>query len=84
MSTSHYPGQHGEVDFDAQADGSKVAYRAVRAGRNELWERSVGDGRERLLLSSADWKLLKPRWSRDGAQLAFLRCERLAVPILAC
>ena len=43
-------GSTGEVDFDAQADGSKVAYRAVRAGRNELWERSLGEGRERLLL----------------------------------
>jgi Tol biopolymer transport system component len=67
-------GSTGEVDFDAQADGSKVAYRAVRAGRNELWERSVDGGRERLLLSSPDWKLVKPRWSPDGAKLAFLRC----------
>ena len=43
-------GNTGEVDFDARADGSKVAYRAVRAGRNELWERSIAEGRERLLL----------------------------------
>ena len=34
-------GSTGEVDFDARADGSKVAYRTVRAGRNELWERSL-------------------------------------------
>ena len=34
-------GSTGEVDFDARADGSKVAYRTVRAGRNELWERSI-------------------------------------------
>ena len=78
-------GSTSEVDFDAQADGSKVAYRAVRAGRNELWERSLGEGRERLLLSSPDWKLVKPRWSPDGAKLAFLRCEPKggAVPVLA-
>ncbi len=77
-------GSTGEVDFDAQADGSKVAYRAVRAGRNELWERSVDGGRERLLLSSPDWKLVKPRWSPDGAKLAFLRCgTRGGAPVLA-
>ena len=66
-------GSTGEVDFDARADGSKVAYRTVRAGRNELWERSIGEGRERLLLSSTDWQFTKPRWSPDGTQLAFSR-----------
>jgi Tol biopolymer transport system component/DNA-binding winged helix-turn-helix (wHTH) protein len=67
-------GSTGEVDFDAQADGSKVAYRTVRAGRNELWERSILEGHERLLLSSTDWRFAKPRWSPDGARLAFSRC----------
>ncbi len=77
-------GSTEEVDFDAQLDGSKVAYRAVRAGRNELRERSVDEGRERLLLSSIDRKLVKPRWSPDGAKLAFLRCgTRGDTPVLA-
>lgn len=77
-------GSTGEVDFDAQADGSKLAYRAVRAGRNELWERSLDEGRERLLVSSPDWKLVKPRWSPDGARLAFLRCgNEGGAPVLA-
>ena len=67
-------GSTGEVDFDARADGSKVAYRTVRAGRSELWERSIGEGQERLLLSSTDWRIAKPRWSPDGARLAFSRC----------
>jgi Tol biopolymer transport system component/DNA-binding winged helix-turn-helix (wHTH) protein len=79
-------GSTGEVDFDARADGSKVAYRTIRAGRNELWERSITEGRERLLLSSTDWRLTKPRWSPDGAQLAFSRCatrdNTLAVAVL--
>jgi Tol biopolymer transport system component/DNA-binding winged helix-turn-helix (wHTH) protein len=68
-------GSTGEVDFDARADGSKVAYRTFRAGRSELWERSVSEGQERLLLSSADWKLAKPLWSPDGATLAFMRLD---------
>jgi Tol biopolymer transport system component/DNA-binding winged helix-turn-helix (wHTH) protein len=66
-------GSASEVDFDARADGSKVAYRAERAGRHELWERSIAEGQERLLLSSVHWKLVKPRWSPDGGQLAFSR-----------
>ncbi len=67
-------GSTGEVDFDVRADGSKIAYQTVRAGRNELWERSTVAGEERLLLSSTDSRLAKPLWSPDGAKLAFLRC----------
>jgi len=72
-----YPVTHGstgEVDFDARADGSKVAYYALRAGRSELWERSLTEGQDRLLLSSLDWRFASPRWSPDGAKLAFSRC----------
>ncbi len=67
-------GSTGEVDFDVRADGSTLVYRTVRAGRDELWERSIGGrGHQRLLLSSLDGRLMKPRWSPDGAQLAFSR-----------
>ena len=77
-------GHTGEVEFDAQSDGSKVAYRAVRAGRDEIWERSVGEGWERLLLSSPRSALIGPRWSPDGAKLAFSRCASLGdTPVAA-
>ena len=66
-------GSTGEVDFDVRPDGSKVAYRTVRAGRSELWERTINEGQERLLLASADWRFAKPLWSPDGARLAFSR-----------
>ena len=79
-------GSTGEVDFDVRADGSKVAYRTVRAGRNELWERSILEGQQRLLLSRSDIRFAKPLWSPDGARLAFSRCETrdntLAVAVL--
>jgi Tol biopolymer transport system component/DNA-binding winged helix-turn-helix (wHTH) protein len=68
-------GSTAEVDFDARSDGSMVAYRTVRAGRNELWVRPTAAGQERLLYSSADWRIAKPRWSPDGAKLAFSRCR---------
>jgi Tol biopolymer transport system component/DNA-binding winged helix-turn-helix (wHTH) protein len=79
-------GSTGEVDFDVRADGSKIAYRTVRAGRNELWERSIVEGQERLVLSSTNWRFAKPLWSPDGARLAFSRCaaqdHTLAVAVL--
>jgi dipeptidyl aminopeptidase/acylaminoacyl peptidase len=79
-------GSTGEVDFDARADGAKVAYQTVRAGRSELRERSIAEGRERLLLSSPEWRFTKPRWSPDGARLAFSRFaardHTLAVAVL--
>jgi len=62
-----------EQDADAPLDGSKLVYSATRAGRQELWERSIADGREHLLLSTATWSLTRPRWSPDGLQLAYTR-----------
>ena len=74
-------GSTGEVDFDVRSDGSAVAYRTARAGRDELWERSIAAGEGRLLLASQDWRLMKPRWSPDGAKLAFSRCASRADPV---
>jgi len=70
-------GSSGAVEFDARTDGSKVAYRTVRAGRSELWERSAGHAEPRLLLSrmGPDRGFAKPLWSPDGARLALLRWD---------
>jgi Tol biopolymer transport system component len=66
-------GGAGEQDADTPDDGSKLVYRAMRSGRQEVWERTVADGRERLLVSSGEWLLSRPRWSADGTHLAYLR-----------
>jgi Tol biopolymer transport system component/DNA-binding winged helix-turn-helix (wHTH) protein len=66
-------GGAGEQDADTPDDGSKLVYRAMRGGRQEVWERTVADGRERLLVSSGEWTLTRPRWSADGTHLAYLR-----------
>ena len=79
-------GSTGEEDFDVRADGTTLVYRTVRAGRHELWERSMVAGQQRRLLSSLNGLLMKPRWSPDGAQLAFsrhgARHDGLAVAVL--
>ena len=36
-------------------------------------DRSPKDGSD-CVLSSTDWRMIKPRWSPDGAKLAFSRC----------
>jgi DNA-binding winged helix-turn-helix (wHTH) protein/Tol biopolymer transport system component len=49
-------------------DGQWVAYTSYPDGT--LW-RSRVDGSERLQLTSSPMKVLLPRWSRDGTQIAF-------------
>jgi len=67
------PGGPAEFDAAAPLDGSRVAYRTVRGGQQELWQRSVSGEDERLLVSSASSMRTSPRWSRDGTRLAYLR-----------
>jgi Tol biopolymer transport system component len=67
------PGEPGEYDAAVPPDGTRLVYRTVRGSRQELWERSVGDGSHRLLLASREWAPTSPRWSRDGTRLAFTR-----------
>jgi serine/threonine protein kinase/sugar lactone lactonase YvrE len=60
-------------NFDLTRDGKKLAFFAHRAGKQELWEKSLEDGRETLLLASDGFGRRHPRWSRDGLILAYLR-----------
>jgi Tol biopolymer transport system component len=67
------PGGPAEYDAAAPLDGSKVAYRTVRGGRQELWQRSASGDGERLLASGSGATRTSPRWSRDGTKLASMR-----------
>jgi len=69
-------GGAGEYDVAATTDGSKLAYRTLRADRQELWEHSIDGGRDRLLLASSEWSMSSPRWSRDATRLAYQRARR--------
>lgn len=66
-------GSAGQVDLDTPRDGSRLAYRSVRAGRSELWEVRTADREERVLLVSNQGSPSSPRWSSDGRSIAYSR-----------
>jgi Tol biopolymer transport system component len=53
-------------------DGNKVAFQGERAGRTELWEKSLVDGREAPVMTD-DYFRGNPQWSPDGTRLAYWR-----------
>jgi Tol biopolymer transport system component len=62
---------------DLSPTGEKLVFLAHRAGKEELWEKSLQDGGERLLLGGDDFLRGGIRWSRDGSGLTYNR-RRLA------
>ncbi len=63
--------------FDLSRDGKKLAYVTERAGRRELWEKSLSDGSEKSLAAAEGFSRAAPRWSRDGLRLAYVRSRLL-------
>ena len=55
------------------SDGERMAFVARRSGRRELWVKSLGDGRETLLMAADGLLRDVPRWSHDGSRLAYRR-----------
>ena len=53
-------------------DGKKLAFSAERAGKLELWEKSLVDGREAPIVTD-NFDLCCPHWSPDGTRLVYLR-----------
>jgi Tol biopolymer transport system component/DNA-binding winged helix-turn-helix (wHTH) protein len=66
-------GGAGEFDAAVPPEGTRLAYRTLRINRQEMWERAIDTGRDRLLLASEDGRFTSPRWSRDGTRLAYAR-----------
>jgi Tol biopolymer transport system component len=53
-------------------DGKKLAFSAERAGKWDLWEKSLMDGREAPIMAD-DHNRFAPSWSPDGRRLAYDR-----------
>jgi Tol biopolymer transport system component len=60
---------------DLSRDGKKLVFEARRAGKIELWEKSLEDGRENLLAAD-DRRRFAPRWSPDGTRLVYRRDDQ--------
>jgi Tol biopolymer transport system component len=59
--------------FDLSRDGKKLAYVALRPGKQELRERILDGGIDKLLLASDGYFRNYPIWSPDGTRLAYRR-----------
>jgi Tol biopolymer transport system component len=67
------PGTTG-LEHSLSRDGKKMAFCGIRAGRWELWEKSLVDGREAPIVTD-DYFRFYPQWSPDGMQLVYTRTE---------
>jgi Tol biopolymer transport system component len=54
-------------------DGKMLVFRKRRADKDELWAKSLADGRETLLTGADDFKRVNPILSNDGSQLIYIR-----------
>ena len=65
-----------ELGGDALVDGSRLAYRAIRGGQEEVWIRSTESGQQQRLMTSSDGRRSPPSWSPDGLHLAYAVSQR--------
>ncbi|PWT91883.1 MAG: hypothetical protein C5B55_07340 [Blastocatellia bacterium] len=54
-------------------DGKLLVFRKRRAEKEELWAKSLADGRETLLTGADDFRRVNPILSRDGSGLIYIR-----------
>lgn len=54
-------------------DGKMLVFRKRRADKEELWAKSLADGRETLLTGADDFRRVNPILSNDGKQLIYIR-----------
>jgi Tol biopolymer transport system component len=59
--------------LDMSPDGQHLAYRVTAHGRQELWIRSIRNSEERMRVMETQASIVQPKWSRDGAYLAYVR-----------
>jgi Tol biopolymer transport system component len=60
-------------EFALSPDGKNLVYRGNRAGKWELWESLLSEGREIPVVADDSYLRNFPQWSRDGVHLAYFR-----------
>jgi len=63
---------------DLSPDGKKLLYAAWVRGNDQqqIWERSLDDGRDRLLIPGDEFDRFCPRWLPDSRQIIYSRFDR--------
>ena len=54
-------------------DGKMLVFRKRRADKEELWAKSLADGRETVLTGADDFRRVNPILSNDGTRLIYVR-----------
>jgi Tol biopolymer transport system component/DNA-binding winged helix-turn-helix (wHTH) protein len=54
-------------------DGKMLVFRKRRADKEELWAKSLADGRETVLTGADDFRRVNPILSNDGSRLLYIR-----------
>ncbi|MBS1794619.1 MAG: PD40 domain-containing protein [Acidobacteria bacterium] len=54
-------------------DGKLLVFRKQRGSKEELWAKSLDDGKETLLAPADDFSRTNPIWSHDSSQLIYIR-----------
>ncbi len=59
-------------------NGKKLVFGGNRSGKWELWETSILDQREALVVADDSYERAFPQWSPDGARIAYRRSKPLS------
>ena len=54
-------------------DGTQLIFGAERGGTQELWRKSIIDGRETLIVPGDRYRRVSPVWSYDNSRVMYLR-----------
>ena len=74
LDLTHTPGAH-EREVAWSADGLHVAYVSDQGGEEAIWVRDADGNNPHALTSGNLGRLYAPRWSPDGARIAFVDSE---------